>query len=255
MGKIKHNLLVLYILWLRQIKRHFRSRSRLFASLGQPIMFLIALGFGFKSVYAAAGQGDYIHFLSPGIISMSIIFSAMFSGIEVISDKQFGFLKETLVAPVPRLIIMFGRTLGGATVAVFQGLAVLVITVIFGFSPHSLPLILAALFFMMLVALLFTTLGTLIASFFNDMHAFPIIINFIIMPLFFLSGALFPVDNIPRFLRAVIVVNPLSYGVDSIRGALLGAFNFSPLTDITVLVGATCVLLVVGGYFFKKIQV
>ncbi|HPA25804.1 MAG TPA: ABC transporter permease, partial [bacterium] len=121
MEKIKYNLKVIYILWLRQVKRHFRSKSRIFASIAQPLLFLVALGFGFQSMYSAAGNGSYIQFLAPGIIGMSIIFSAMFSGIEVITDKQFGFLKETLVAPVSRLTIMFGRTLGGATVSIFQG--------------------------------------------------------------------------------------------------------------------------------------
>lgn len=255
MEKIKHNLLVIYVLWLRQVKRHFRSKSRLFASIAQPLLFLVALGFGFKSVYAAAGQGDYLHFLAPGIIAMSTIFSAMFSGIEVISDKQFGFLKETLVAPVSRIFIMLGRTLGGATVAVFQGLAVLIISLFFGFVPSSLLMLLVALIVMFLVALLFTTFGTAVASFFDDMQAFPIIINFIIMPLFFLSGALFPVEGLPRALEIVVKLNPLSYGVDGLRGALIGTMHFNFLIDFSVLGIITILLLWLGGRLFKKIQV
>src|SRR6266567_2338292 len=116
----------IYVLWLRQIKRYIRSRSRIFGSLGQPLLFLVALGFGFGPIFQKAGGGNYINFLAPGIIAQGILFTAIFSGIELIWDRQFGFLKETLVAPVSRLSIMLGRTLGGATVACFQGLIVLV---------------------------------------------------------------------------------------------------------------------------------
>jgi ABC-2 type transport system permease protein len=127
----------IYILWLRQIKRYLRSRARIVGSLGQPILFLIALGFGFGPIYAKAGGGNYLQFLAPGVICMSILFTSIFSGIEIIWDRQFGFLKETLVAPVPRIVIMFGRTLGGATVGVMQGLIVFCISLIAGFRPDS----------------------------------------------------------------------------------------------------------------------
>src|SRR4030043_289504 len=125
---------VIYILWLRQIKRYLRSRSRIIGSLAQPLFFLVALGFGFGPIFQRAGAGNYLEFLAPGIICMSILFTAMFSGIEIIWDKQFGFLKETLVAPVSRLEIMLGRTLGGATVATFQGLIVLILSTFVGFK-------------------------------------------------------------------------------------------------------------------------
>src|SRR4030043_1177912 len=125
---------VIYILWLRQLKRYTRSKSRVFGSLAQPLLFLVALGFGFGPIFQRAGSGNYLEFLAPGIIAMSILFTAMFSGIEIIWDKQFGFLKETLVAPVSRLEIMLGRTLGGATVATFQGLIVLILSTFVGFK-------------------------------------------------------------------------------------------------------------------------
>jgi len=114
----------IYILWLRQLKRYIRSRSRIIGSLGQPILFLLALGYGFGPVFQKAGQGNYLEFLAPGVIAMTILFTAIFSGIEIIWDKQFGFLKETLVAPVSRLNIMIGRAIGGATVATLQGIIV-----------------------------------------------------------------------------------------------------------------------------------
>src|SRR3989344_7372494 len=149
----------IYILWLRQLKKYFRSKSRIIGSLGQPLLLLLALGFGFGPIYEKAGGGDYIQFLTPGIISMGILFTAIFIGIEIIWDRQFGFLKETLVAPVPRLHIMIGRTLGGATVASFQGIIIFFISLIAGFRPVNIFLLPLAFIFIVLIAILFTALG------------------------------------------------------------------------------------------------
>ncbi len=176
---------VIYILWLRQIKRYLRSPSRIIGSLGQPILFLFALSFGFGPIFQKAGQGNYLEFLAPGVIAMSILFTSVFSGIEIIWDKQFGFLKETLVAPVSRFEIMLGRTLGGATVAVLQGLIVFTISLIAGFKPISSDGFFLSIIIMLLTAILFTALGTAIASVLDDIHGFQMIMNFLIMPLFF----------------------------------------------------------------------
>lgn len=245
---------IIYILWLRQLKRYSRSRARIVSSVAQPMLFLVALGFGFGPIYAKAGGGDYIQFLAPGIITMSILFTAMFSGIEVVWDKQFGFLKETLVAPVPRIAIMFGRTLGGATVAVFQGFIVFLITFFVGFRPESLWMLVPAFAFMFLIALLFTAFGTAIASRIDDMQAFPLVMNFLVMPLFFLSGALFPLDRLPAALAFVVKLNPLSYGVDAVRTTLIGVGHFGLMTDLVVLTGATTLVMVIGAYLFEKIE-
>jgi len=245
---------IIYILWLRQIKRYFRSRARIVGSIGQPILFLVALGFGFGPVFAKAGEGNYLAFLSPGIIAMSILFTAVFTGIEIIWDRQFGFLKETLVAPVSRLEIMIGRTLGGATVALLQGLIVLAITIPLGFRPHILTLPLAILF-MILIALFFTGFGTAIASFLEDMQGFQLIMNFIIMPVFFLSGALFPADGLPPALKGILIINPLAYGIDGLRGALTGVSHFGMGLDFLVLGIITAIILGIGSYFFTKIQI
>ena len=136
---------VIYMLWLRQIKRYFRSRARIVGSLGQPLLFLLSLGFGFGPVFQRAGQGNYIQFLAPGVIAMTVLFSGIFNGIELIWDRQFGFLKETLVAPVPRVTIMIGRTLGGATTSVMQGLIVALACIIVGFRPNSVMAIVGGL--------------------------------------------------------------------------------------------------------------
>jgi ABC-2 type transport system permease protein len=246
---------VVYILWLRQLKRYVRSRARIVGSLAQPLLFLVALGFGFGPIYARAGGGNYIQFLAPGVIAMGILFTAMFSGIEVLWDRQFGFLKETLVAPVPRLQVMLGRTLGGATVATLQGIIVLLLTLGVGFRPANLAQLPLALLMMFLTAILFTALGTAVASVLEDMQGFQLIMNLLVMPLFFLSGALFPLDGLPRTIGLVARLDPLSYGVDGIRGALIGAPHFSLGIDVAVLGAFVAVLLVVGSYLFSRIQV
>ena len=244
-----------YILWLRQIKRYFRSRSRIIASLGQPLLFMVGLGFGFGPIYQKALGGSYIEFIGPGVIAMGIIFTAMFAGIEIIWDRQFGFLKETLVAPVSRLKIMVGRTLGGATVAVFQGLIIFILAILIGFKPVGLQLLPVAFTFMVLLALFFTALGTAIASVMEDMQAFPLIMNFLVMPMFFLSGAIFPIKGLPTSLVYLARMNPLSYGVDGMRAALAGQTYFGFLADYSALVFITAILLILGSYLFSKIQI
>src|ERR1700740_1300805 len=152
-----------YILWLRQLRRYARSRTRIAASLAQPLLFLFALGFGFGPIFQKAGHGNYIQFISPGVIGMTLLFNSMFSGIELIWDRQFGFLKETLVAPVSRLSIMIGRTLGGATLAVLEGMGVFAVGALAGFRISGAAALPGALGFTALIALLFTALGTAIA--------------------------------------------------------------------------------------------
>ncbi len=248
-----HILYTIYILWLRQIKRYFRSKSRIVGSLGQPILFLLALGYGLGPVFSQAGQGNYFQFLAPGVIAMGILFTSIFSGIEIIWDRQFGFLKETLVAPVSRLVIMIGRTLGGATTAMFQGVIVLVIAIIAGFRPElaSIP---EAILIMLCIALLFAAAGTALASRLEDMQGFQLITNFIIMPIFFLSGALFPLTGLPPAVAFLVHINPLTYGVDALRHVLAGATQFSLVTDVSVLVCVTAAFLVIGAYTFSKIK-
>ena len=245
---------VIAVLWLRQLKRYVRSRARIVGALGQPLLFLLGLGFGLGPVFERAGQGNYIQFLAPGVVAMTILFTSVFSGIELIWDRQFGFLKETLVAPVSRLTIMTGRVLGGATVAVLQGLLVVAISLLAGFRVADWTAIPLALVFMAVMALLFTALGTAIASLLSDFQGFQLIMNFLVMPTFFLSGALFPMRDLPRVLDVIVRVNPLSYGVDGLRGALTGVAFFNPALDIAVLAIVAAGLLLLGGYLFSRIQ-
>ena len=244
----------IYIMWLRQLKRYFRSPSRIAGSLGQPLLFMVAFGFGLGPIFKQAGQGNYIEFLVPGVIALTLLFTSIFSGIEIIWDRQFGFLKETLVAPVSRLSIMFGRTLGGATLAIMQGILVLLMSFIIGFKLNTETLLLA-LIFMSLIALAFTALGTLIASRMRDFHGFQMIMNFLVMPLFFLSGAMFPLQGLPNAFNIIIRLNPLSYGVDGLRGALTGVFYYGAATDLIMLIVFTSIFTILGSYMFSKIEV
>ncbi len=244
----------IYAMWLRQIKRQWRSKARLIGSLAQPILFLVALGFGFGPVYAKAGGGNYLEFLAPGVITMAILFTGMFSGMEVIWDKKFGFLKETLVAPISRFKIMFGRTLGGATVAFFQGIVVFLICLIAGLRVTNWAFFPIALFFMFLIGFLFTALGTAIASKLEDMQAFPLIINFLIMPIFFLSGALFPLENVPTAIKIITTINPLTYGVSAVRYSLTGLAFTNLFLDFSVLIILTVIVVAIGTYLFSKTE-
>lgn len=243
-----------YILWLRAIKRYVRSKPRIIAALGQPLLFLLALGFGFGPIFQRAGQGDYIQFLAPGVIAMTVLFTAIFSGIELIWDRQFGFLKEVMVAPVPRIMIMIGRTLGGASVALIQGMIVVVICFVAGFRVTDWRAVPLAILFMIFIAVMFTALGTAIASVLADFQGFQLIMNFLVMPIFFLSGALFPLTNVPAVLQVIASLDPLAYGVDGLRLALIGTAHFGIVLDVAVLAILCTLFLGLGSYLFAKIQ-
>jgi len=244
----------IYVLWLRQVKRYLRSRPRIVASLGQPLLYLLTFGFGFGAIFAKAGQGNYIQFLAPGMIGMTILFTSIFSGIELMFDRQFGFLKEMLVAPQPRLLLMIGRTLGGATTAIFQGVIVVVICMIVGFRPTNLAGLPIAFAYMVLISVMFTALGTAIACSLSDMQGFQMVMNFLVMPIYFLSGALFPLTNIPAVMKFFATIDPLTYGVDGVRGALIGVSHFGQLLDLAVLSALTLAFLMIGARQFSRIE-
>ncbi len=245
----------IYILWLRELKRYVRSRVQIVVSLGQPCLYLLALGFGLGPVFKQAGQGSYLQFMAPGVVGMTVLFSSVFSGIAMLWDRQFGFLKETLVAPVSRMQIMVGRTLGGATVAVIQGTLILAICLIAGFRPHNWIAIPAAFLFVILIAIVFAALGTAIGSILQDMQGFQLVMNFLVLPIFFLSGALFPLTNLPLAMNIITKIDPLTYGVDGLRGALIQSWHFSAAIDVAVLAGIGALFVSAGAYLFSRIEV
>ena len=245
----------IYILWLRELKRYSRSRAMIVASLGQPLLYLFVLGFGLGPVFQKAGNGSYLQFVAPGVIGMSVLFTSVFSGIGLLWDRQFGFLKETLVAPVPRITVMIGKTLGGATVATIQGLLVLVICLIAGFRPVNWLTLPLALVFMIMTAIVFAGLGVAIGSKLQDIQGMQLIMNFVVLPIYFLSGALFPLTGLPTVLNFLTRIDPLSYGVDGLRSVLIGTSQFAPELSLAVLAGVALIFIALGGYSFSKIEI
>jgi ABC-2 type transport system permease protein len=247
---------IVYTIWLRNMKRYLRSKSRIIGSIAMPLFFLLFLGVGLNSVVQLPGLGEnYIVFLIPGMVAMSVLFTSVFSGIQIIWDKQFGFLKETLVAPVSRLEIMSGQTLGGATTAVIQGSMILVLSVLVGF-PLSDPVgFLIALAFMILIGISFTAFGIAIASRMDDMTGFQLIMNFVVFPIFGLSGALFPISSLPPWMVPFTLLDPLTYGVEGIRYGLTGVSQINPLVCGAVIGGFTLVMTILGAYLFRKIRI
>ncbi len=219
------NLQAIYILWLRDIIRHFRDRVRVIVSLFRPVLWLLFFGIGINSFFGRqrmVSEQDYLHFLFPGIVTLNLIFASLYAGIGIIWDREFGFLKEILVAPISRTSIALGRTLSGATISLIEGLFVFFLAPVIGVRLEVNKII-PVLGVMFLIAFTGTALGVLIAARMTSFEGFGIVANFVVMPMFFLSGALFPIGgNLPSWLRYLVRVNPLSYGVDALRNILIG---------------------------------
>ena len=252
---------LVYTLWLREMKRFFRMKSRFIGSLGMPIFFLIFLGMAPIDL-PNASEGGYISFLAPGIIGMILLFASMGAGINLLWDKEFGFLKEIMVAPVKRHTIILGKTAGGVTTALVQGVLILVLALPLGlkltgihsqFSVVSFSLgLLASFAFMVLIGFTFTGLGVAFASRMKDFHGFQLIWNFLLFPVFLLSGAIFPLDVFPDWLRYVAYINPLTYGVDGLRTTILGISAFSLQLDLTILICFAFLMLGVAAKTFER---
>jgi len=246
---------IIYNLWLRQIRRYYRNGSRLIGSLGQPLLLMLALGYGIGAIYRRAGEGDYLKFLVPGIITQTVLLSAIFWGIIILMDKRFGFLSELLVAPVSRLKILMGSTLGGATISIFQGLLVFLIALVLGFRPDNWLLVFPAFMVLVITCLALTCFGAGIASMVDDFQGFQGINNLIVMPLFFLSSALYPLNNVPTFLKIISTANPVSYMVDALRYFLSNQTHFGIWKDLTVIVITFLVGVVFAVNRFNRLQI
>jgi len=248
------NKTAIYVLWMREMKRWWRAKSRIVGSLAMPLFFLAFLGLGFRRMTIPGLSEDvgYIRFLVPGIIGMNILFSSTFGGLSVLWDREFGFLKEIMVAPVSRVSIVLGRIAGGATTALIQAVLILAISYIMGFKIINISSIFLAIVFMILIAVTFLGLGLIFASKMRDMQGFSIVMNFVIFPLFFLSGALYPLENFPVWLRYISKIDPLTYGVDGLRAALIGVSSFSIFYNFIFMVIFSSVMILLGAYFFEK---
>ena len=246
---------ILTVLWLRQMKRYVRSGSRLLGSLGQPILLLLALGYGIGAIYRRAGEGNYLQFLVPGIITQTVLLSAVFWGIIILQDKRFGFLAELLVAPVSRLKILLGSAIGGATISIIQGTMVFVISFIFGYRPHDWAHVPGAFLVLVFMSVALTCFGAGLASMVDDFQGFQGINNLLVMPLFFLSSALYPLNNVPTFLRIISTCNPVTYMVDALRYLLSNQSHFGLTKDLIVMTITFIVTLAFAVNRFNRIQI
>jgi len=248
------NITAIYVLWLREMKRFLRAKSRVIGSLAMPLFFLAFLGMGLgnMSIPGVSKSVDYIHFLVPGVLGMTMLFTSMFAGISVLWDREFGFLKEIMVAPVSRVSIVIGRIVGGTTTSILQGILILGISILMGFNISGVSAFLLSVVFMLLISSTFIGLGLIFASKMKDMQGFSLIMNFVIFPLFFLSGALFPLENLPTWLRYVSYIDPLTYGVDGLRGVLINVSSFSVLFDLSALIAFSVLMTLLGAYFFER---
>ncbi|PIZ63151.1 multidrug ABC transporter permease [Candidatus Saccharibacteria bacterium CG_4_10_14_0_2_um_filter_52_9] len=245
---------VIYALWQRQIRRYYRSGSRIMGTLGQPILLLLALGYGIGAIYKRAGEGDYMQFLVPGIITQTVLLSGIFWGVIILMDKRFGFLSELLVTPVSRAKILIGSALGGATVSIMQGMLVFFISMLLGFRPYDWLLVVPAFGLLVAICLALACLGAGIASMVDDFQGFQGINNLLVMPLFFLSSALYPLNSVPTFLRIMSSYNPISYMVDALRYLLANQTHFGLEKDLIVIAVTLAACMYFAVNRFNRIQ-
>lgn len=245
-----------YGLWKRDLVRFWRAKSRVIGLLLGPFFILVFFGFGFSDARFGSipPSLSYLEYLVPGILGFTMLFSASFTGLAVLSDREVGFLKEILVAPVSRTAIVVGRIAGGATTTMLQALLILVLAVPLGFRPVSALGVLVAVAFLALVAATFIGLGLAIASQFKDTQGYNLIVNFALFPLAFLSGAFYPLSNLPFPLRVVGYLNPLTYGVDGLRGALVGYSERALVVDFGAMVVAAVVTVALGAALFRRVE-
>jgi len=253
-----NNFQTVYIMWLRELKRLWRSKSRLVSTLAMPFFFLLFLGFGFRSGFNLPGMPEgtgYLDFLTPGILGMTMLFTSMFAGLSVLWDKEFGFLKEIMVAPVKRSAIILGRIVGGMSTSLIQGVLILIISLFIGFKITNPFGIITALIFMVLISAGFIGLGVAIASKMEDTQGFSLIVQFILFPTFLLSGAIYPLANFPGWLRIIAYIDPLTYGVDGLRASLIGFSQFSIFFDLFLLLIFDLATITLGSWLFSKTEV
>ncbi|MEM5781685.1 MAG: ABC transporter permease [Candidatus Aenigmatarchaeota archaeon] len=251
------NYQAIYVIWLRQLKRFVRDRGRLISNFIQPFFFLSVLGFGLGSAIFSGLPSDitYIDILAPGIIIMSILFPSVFIGLSILWDRQFGFLQEVLVAPVSRLSIVIGTTLGGATIAMIQGFIVLFIALLLGINVNLSLLLILAPIFMLLTSFVAIGIGLIIASKMQSIEGFQFIVSLFIFPLLFLASPFTPLGSLPEPLKSIAFVDPITYGIDGLRATLVG-FSFFPIyISLAVLVVLSFITMGLGSYLFNKSEV
>ena len=246
----------IYALWWRDVLRFVRAPSRVIGALLTPLLFMIFLGTGFRgATIPGIPEGvDYLQYIVPGIVGFTMLFGASFAGLAILADRDVGFLKEILVSPVSRTSLVLGRVAGGSTTALIQSSLILVLSLGFGFrvtGPLSIPL---AAGILLLLAVTFVGFGIALASQFKDTQGFGILVQFFILPLFFLSGALYPLDSLPTVVQYLAFLNPLTYGVDALRAVLIGTSSYPLALDIGALVVAAVAMVSIGAVLFERVE-
>jgi len=246
----------IYGLWLRDVKRFLRTPSQIVGSLVFPLLFLVFLSFGFGgAAIPGLPEGiDYLQYLVPGIMGFTMLLGASFAGLAILSDQDVGFLKEILVAPVSRTSIVLGRIAGGSTTAIVQAVLVFLLSIPLGFEIAGWLSIPLAAVFLALIAITFVGFGIALASQFSDSEGFSLIVQFIVFPLFFLSGAIYPIEGLPTVVQYLALVNPLTYGVDGLRAALVRSSSFPLVVDLGALVISSIVMVALGAYLFERVE-
>lgn len=242
----------LYIIWYREILKWSRKRSDLISSLLQPIIWLYIFGVGLGSAVSSIPGGDFLKFLSPGVICQTILFSAFFNGVSILMDKEFGFLKEILVSPVKRRTILLGKLLGGSTISFIQGSITFLLAILLGVDFGSFGNILLAFLMLFVISFSFMAMGLVIATKLKEIESFQKISRFTTMPMWFLSGGFYPVGNVPIWLKSIVYINPLTYSVDIMRTLLTGVSQIAIWIDLIIIFGFTILMLILGSIMFNK---
>ena len=260
---LKRNFKGAYTIWYRDVLRFLTDRMRIVSSIAQPLLFLVVFGTGLASAISNLGGGavDYRVFMFPGILAMTVLFTSVFSAISVVWDREFGFLKEVMVAPVTRTSVAIGKVLGGSTVAMLQGTILLLLAPLIGISVTFSQIILVMLL-MLLLAAMMSAFGILLAARQKTMEGFQMIMNFLLMPMLFISGAFFPLTDVPGWPELLARLNPVTYGVDAIRQVMLAgtapdaaleAITLNPLgVDVLVMCGFLVAFLVPAVWLFAR---
>lgn len=247
----------IYVICLREFIKFFREKSRLLGTLARPVLWLFVVGNGMSALIRPQTGVSYLQFIFPGMLGMTILFASIFSSISIVWDREFGFMKEMLVAPISRLSIVIGKAVSGTAISAAQALIILVLIPVLGISV-SVPQVLAVVALSVLVSFTITSLGILIAARLTSFDGFNIIMNFLVMPMFFLSGAMYPVSSLPEALRGLTHLNPLTYGIDAFKHALLSGGlpplgpEFPLVLDLSVLVLLSLLLITLAALSFNK---
>jgi ABC-2 type transport system permease protein len=247
----------IYVIVVREFKKFIREKSRLFSAIARPLLWLFIVGGGMSRIVPAGEGVSYIQFIFPGILGLTILFSSIFSSISIIWDKEFGFMKEILVAPVSRFSVVVGKATSGMLISTIQAVIVLGLFPFIGLDLSLLQFF-SAFLICALLGFTIASFGILLASYYESYESFSVIMNFIVMPMFFLSGAMYPVKLLPSVLKAAAKANPLTYGIDALRNVILPletgkmSSDFSIYSDVLIIMAIAVVFVFIGGKAFER---